>query len=179
MDRTTPFPQIRPACLDDRAAVIDLFQEVVGRADSFSFDPNTDREGAEAIWFAPDAHVYVAQMGPEGPVLGSCFIKPNQPGLGNHVANGGFMVAGAARGKGLGRALGEFAIVEAARLGFSAMQFNFVVVSNEGAVKLWLELGFAVVGRIPQAFRHGELGLTDVLIMHRRLDPAPNALMGG
>ena len=49
------------------------------------------------------------------------------------------------------------------------MQFNFVAVSNEGAVRLWRRHGFEIVGRVPEAFRHRRLGLTDVLVMHRRL----------
>src|SRR6185436_9453208 len=98
----------------------------------------------------------------------SSYVKPNQPGRGAHVANAGFMVAPEARGRGVGRELGEHAIAEARRLGFRAMQFNFVVSTNP-AVRVWRALGFAVVGTLPGAFRHPERGFVDVYVMFREL----------
>jgi ribosomal protein S18 acetylase RimI-like enzyme len=79
------------------------------------------------------------------------------------------MVAPEAKGKGIGRKMAEFSLEEARRLGYRAMQFNFVVKSNEIAVKLWLALGFEIIGEIPEAFRHKEKGLTNALIMYRKL----------
>ncbi len=158
---------IRPAISADKPAILRIFSEVVRAGATFAFDPATDNAAAERIWFADGAHVYAAVV--DGAVLGSCFLKPTQPGLGDHVANGGFMVAEAARGRGVGRALGDFAIQEARRLGFRAMQFNFVVASNTGAVTLWQDLGFEIIGTVPDAFRHARLGLTDIHIMYRRL----------
>jgi len=49
------------------------------------------------------------------------------------------------------------------------MQFNFVVSTNKRAVKLWSSLGFEIVGRLPRAFEHPELGLVDALVMYREL----------
>lgn len=141
--------------------------DVVWQGDSFPFSPHTTRSEAEALWYAPQAAVYVMEQ--DGEVRGSFYLKPNQPALGDHVANGGFMVSKAARGRGVGRAMGLLALEEARRLGYTAMQFNFVVSSNETAVALWRDLGFSVVGLIPDAFRHLSLGPTDVLIMYRRL----------
>ncbi len=158
---------IRPATLEDRPAVTAIFRQVVRAGDAFAFDPQTDETEAERLWFAPGAHVYVAEA--NGQILGSAYLKPNQPGLGDHVANGGFMVSAAARGQGLGRTLGAFAIEEARRLGFTAMQFNFVVASNTAAVALWRDLGFAIIGTVPRAFRHTKLGPVDVHIMYRDL----------
>ncbi len=158
---------IRPAVADDRPAVTEIFLETVRRADSFAFDPLTDPDTAEGIWFNRDAQVYVAEQG--GVILGSCYIKANQPGLGDHIANAGIMVAGRAKGAGIGRALGAFVVEEATRLGYAGMQFNFVVASNEAAVRLWLSLGFAEIGRIPGAFRDPAAGPTDVLILFRPL----------
>ena len=79
------------------------------------------------------------------------------------------MVSPAARGKGVGRKMAEYAIDEAGNLGFAAMQFNFVVKSNSHAVKLWLDLGFEIIGEIPYAFDHPENGLTNALIMYKTL----------
>jgi ribosomal protein S18 acetylase RimI-like enzyme len=84
------------------------------------------------------------------------------------------MVAPEARGQGIGRAMGEHCLSEARRLGFLAIQFNFVVSTNESAVRLWQQLGFNIVGTLPGAFRHPEKGYIDVYVMHRPLlgDPA-------
>lgn len=47
------------------------------------------------------------------------------------------------------------------------MQFNFVVSTNDRAIRLWQRFGFNVVGTIPQAFKHPVLGFVDALVMHR------------
>ena len=96
-------------------------------------------------------------------------LKDNQPDLGAHIANAGYMVSPEAKGKRVGRTMAEFSLKEAKRLGYQAMQFNFVVKSNEVAVKLWLNLGFEIIGEIPEAFNHAEKGLTNALIMYRKL----------
>ena len=104
-----------------------------------------------------------------GRILGTCYLRANRPGPGAHIANAGFMVADEAGGRGLGEALCGHALAEAKTAGFRAMQFNFVVASNERAVRLWQRMGFAVVGRVPQAFDHPRLGLVDALVMFRDL----------
>ena len=105
----------------------------------------------------------------EGEVAGTYYIKPNQPGLASHVCNAGFMVDSKVQGQGIGRALGEHSLVEARKLGFKAMQFNFVTTTNKRAVKLWLDLGFSIVGTLPKAFQH-RLGFVDVFVMYRFLE---------
>lgn len=158
---------IRRAEAGDRPAILGIFRQVVARSDAYAFSPDTDETEAARIWFAPDAKVYAALL--DGQVKGSFYIKPNQPGLGDHVANAGFMVDEGTRGRGLGRAMGEFALEEARRLGYRAMQFNFVVAANDPALRLWRALGFTTVGTIPKAFRHRTKGLVDVHIMYRTL----------
>ena len=81
----------------------------------------------------------------------------------------GYMVAPGARGKSVGRRMAEFSLEEAKRLGYCAMQFNIVVKSNENAVRLWQNLGFEIIGEIPEAFNHIENGLTNAYIMYRKL----------
>ncbi|MDH4065667.1 MAG: GNAT family N-acetyltransferase, partial [Acidobacteriota bacterium] len=98
-------------------------------------------------------------------------MKANQPGQGRHVANCGYMVARAASGRGVGEALCRHSLGEARRLGFRAMQFNFVVSTNTRAVALWDKCGFSIVGTVPQAFRHPTLGFVDTYVMHRYLEP--------
>ena len=159
---------IRRARGEDFEAIWEIFHAVVERGDTYAFDPGIDREGARIAWMGPGIHTYVAID--SGEVVGTYIIKANQPGPGSHVANAAFMVRAGKQGKGTGRSMAEHALEEAKRLGFSAMQFNLVVITNEPAIHLWERLGFQVIGRIPEAFLHRDQGLVDALVMHRRLD---------
>jgi ribosomal protein S18 acetylase RimI-like enzyme len=105
----------------------------------------------------------------EGRVVGTYILRPNQPGLGSRVSNATFIVSPSARGLGIGRIMGEHCLDEARRLGYRAMQFNFVVSTNEAAVKLWARLGFTVVGTLPGAFRHRTNGFVDAYVMFQTL----------
>ena len=158
---------IRSATAHDHEAIWKIFHAVVAPGDTWSFDPATGRDEALAYWFAPANRCFVAES--DGNVAGTYILKPNHAGLGSHVANAGFMVAPTARGAGIGRAMGEHALREARRLGFRAMQFNFVVSTNEPAVRLWQALGFRIVGTLPGAFRHSQKGFVDAYVMFRSL----------
>jgi ribosomal protein S18 acetylase RimI-like enzyme len=96
-------------------------------------------------------------------------MRSNQPGRGSHIANAGYAVSPSYRGKGLGQFMGEFSLVEARRLGYTAMQYNLVVKSNESAVRLWQRIGFEIIGEIPDAFNHPQRGMTNAYIMYRKL----------
>jgi ribosomal protein S18 acetylase RimI-like enzyme len=159
---------IRAATGNDRDAIWKIFQTTVAAGDAFVFDANTSREKALGYWCAGDVATFVAEQ--NGKVLGSYILRANQPGLGDHVANAGFMVDLDARGLGVGRAMGEHCLDEARRRGYRAMQFNFVVSTNESAVHLWRELGFHIVGTLPGAFRHAQKGFVDVYVMFRSLE---------
>ncbi|MEY2576784.1 MAG: hypothetical protein QOF80_2271 [Verrucomicrobiota bacterium] len=159
---------IRAATDADCDAIWEIFRATVAPGDAFVYDPNTPREEAEAYWFAKGTRTYVAEQ--DGKVAGSYILRANRPGLGDHVANAGFMVAPEGRGFGVGRAMGEHALAEARRLGYRAMQFNFVISTNESAVHLWQQLGFEIVGTLPGAFRHARKGFVDAYVMFRSLD---------
>jgi len=160
-------PTIREATADDWPAVWAMFREVTAAGDAFAYDADTPEAVARKLWAEPPAVAFVAEDG--GRVVGTYYVRPNQPGRGDHVANGGYMVAAAARGRGLAGRLCGHSLDTARRLGYKAMQFNFVVSTNAAAVRTWEAHGFAVVGRIPRAFRHAALGPVDVLVMHREL----------
>ena len=159
---------IREAQEADFKAIWEIFHAVVERGDTYAFDPEIDREGARTAWMGPGIHTYVAID--SGEVVGTYIIKANQPGLGSHVANAAFMVHPGEKGKGIGRSMAEHSLDEAGRLGFSAMRFNLVAITNQPAIHLWERLGFQVIGRIPRAFRHRDQGLVDALIMYRQLE---------
>ncbi len=159
--------KIRAAAQADRAAIWKIFHEVVAAGDTYAIDPEMSREDALAYWFSADTRTYVADS--TVGAVGTYILRPNQSGGGSHVANAAFMVAPEARGQGIGRAMGEHCLSEARRLGFRAMQFNFVVSTNESAVRLWQQLGFEIVGTLPGAFCHPECGYVDVYVMYRSL----------
>ena len=157
--------KIRPATDADRDAIWKIFHDVVAAGDTYALDPNISREDALAYWFAPGTHTYVAEQSAIG-VVGTHILRPNQSGGGSHVANAGFMVSASARGQGLGRAMAEHCLSEARRLGFRAMQFNYVISTNTAATRLWQDLGFEIVGTLASAFRHPDKGYVDVYVMY-------------
>lgn len=169
--------EIRKAVEADKKEVWGIIKEVISTGDSYTFAPDSPKEKMLEFWFGADKETYVAVWseppasagGVSQNIVGTFFLKANQPDLGSHICNAGYMVSPRAKGKGVGRKMAEFSLPEAKRLGFKAMQFNFVVKSNEIAVKLWQKLGFEIIGEIPEAFQHKDLGLTNALIMYRKL----------
>jgi L-amino acid N-acyltransferase YncA len=156
---------IIPATNAHAEPVWQIFREVIVAGDAYVFEADTSREAFLAYWFA--AHAYVAIEGED--VLGSYIVKANQPGRGSHVANASYMVASAARGRGIGGLMCGHPLREAKALGFRAMQFNIVVSTNAAAVALWKKHGFAIAGTLPGAFRHETLGYVDAHVMFRDL----------
>lgn len=162
-----PALRIREIGPNEFRLVWPIFQAVVAGGDVFAQPPDTTFEQARHMWSEPPTRAFVAER--DGAVVGSYMLRPNQPGLGSHVANAGYTVSPSARNQGIARTLGEHSLKVAAEAGFAAMQFNFVVATNDTAIRLWTSLGFETVGRVPRAFRHATLGFVDVLIMHRGL----------
>jgi len=158
---------IREAVAEDKPAVWQIIKAVIAGGDTYTFAPDTPEDVMIAFWFSPEKYVYVAEN--DGVVLGTYWLKANQPGLGDHVGNGGYMVSPDAKGKGIGKLMAEHSIEEARRIGYDSIQFNFVVKSNTVAVKLWKSVGFEVIGEIPDAIRHAQHGLTNAYIMYRKL----------
>ncbi len=158
---------IRKYTLKDKEQIWEIIKSVISRGDTYVFAPDSPKEKMLGYWCGADKKTFVAVA--DGKIVGSFFIKENQPDLGSHIANAGYIVLPEARGKRIGRQMAEFSLEEARRSGYRAMQFNFVVKSNENAVKLWQNLGFEIIGEIPEAFRHIENGLTNAYIMYRKL----------
>ncbi len=158
---------IREATENDWLQVWALFQSVAASGDVFAYDEGTTEAVARKLWFDSPARCFVAEI--DGRFAGTYYVRPNHPGRGSHVANAGYMVAVAFRGRGLSVAMCMHSLETARELGYSAMQFNFVVSTNVAAVRAWEKCGFAVVARLPAAFRHKELGLVDALVMFRAL----------
>ncbi len=163
-------PDIREFHESDWPAVWPMLHATFAAGDTYTFPPDTPEAEIRKIWVEMPRATFVACDA--GTILGTYFIKANQPGLGDHVCNCGYVVLPAAQGRGIAAAMCEHSQRIAVEFGFRAMQFNFVVASNHRAVRLWERLGFAVVGRLPGAFRHQKLGFVDALVMFKTLVPA-------
>ena len=158
---------VRAARLDDKDAIWAILEPVIRAGETYTLPRDMSREAAIAFWFFGGHEVFVAED--EGRVLGTYFLRANHGGGGSHVANCGYITATHASGKGVARAMCAHSLEYAKGRGFRAMQFNFVVSSNERAVRLWESFGFEIVGRVPQAFLHPTVGYTDAYIMYRLL----------
>jgi L-amino acid N-acyltransferase YncA len=159
---------IREAVGSDFGAIWPIFQEIVVAGETYAYSQDTSKEEAERLWMKMPRKTYVAEE--EGKILGTYYIKTNQAGPGKHVCNCGYMVSSEARGRGVATFMCEHSQQMAVELGYKAMQFNFVAVSNVGAVKLWEKLGFEVVGRLPKAFNHPSKSFVDALVMYKWLE---------
>jgi ribosomal protein S18 acetylase RimI-like enzyme len=145
-----------------------LLQPVFQSGETFAFSPDISEDVARDAWLTAPRATYVARNGNDV-IVGTYFIRPNQPGLGSHVCNCGYVVSETSRGQGVASLMCEHSQAEARRLGFLAMQFNLVVSTNDGAVRLWEKLGFQTVGRLPDAFRHRTRGFVDAFVMFKSL----------
>jgi L-amino acid N-acyltransferase YncA len=160
---------IRKAAIEsDYDGVWEIFLDVISGGDTFSFEPNTPKADLKKLWFADNMDTFVA-LSDCGKVVGSYYVKPNQPGLGGHIANAGYMVHPDAKGKGIGQLMCQHSIDFAREKGFLGMQFNMVVSTNEVAVRIWKSFGFSIIGTVPKGFRHQRLGLVDTYIMYKNL----------
>jgi L-amino acid N-acyltransferase YncA len=158
---------IRDARPEDWAGIWPFFRQIVAAGETYTWPRDMSEHDARAAWFPSPGRTVVASVA--GTVVGTAKTQPNQAGPGAHVANASFMVDPAYGGRGIGRALAEHVLARARADGYRAMQFNAVVASNAGAVRLWSSLGFTVVGTVPAAFDHPRLGPVPLLIMYRTL----------
>ena len=158
---------IRKTIANDSDAIWKILEPVIRGGDTYTLPADMKREEALAYWNSPGHEVFVTEE--NGEILGTYYLRVNQKGGGAHVANCGYMTAPRASGRGVARAMCQHSLECAKTRGFRAMQFNFVVSSNERAVRLWQSMGFEIVGRLPGAFVHPALGAVDALVMYRHL----------
>jgi L-amino acid N-acyltransferase YncA len=159
---------IRPATKEDFDKIWPIFHEIAAAGETYAYPQDIGKDQALKLWLEIPRQTFVFEEA--GKILGTYYIKTNQPGPGNHVCNCGYMVSSEARGRGLATKMCIHSQEEAKRLGYKAMQFNFVASSNEGATHLWTKLGFETVGRLPKAFNHPDRGFIDALVMYKWLD---------
>ncbi|HTH44846.1 MAG TPA: GNAT family N-acetyltransferase [Oxalicibacterium sp.] len=144
-----------------------FLREAFAAGDACVFAPDSKEADIHHAWVASPAATYVAVD--DGRVVGSYYLRANQPGLGSHVCNCAYVVTPDARGQGLATLMCEHSQLEAVAMGFRAMQFNLVVMTDERALRLWQRLGFSVVGTLPRAFHHRHFGYVDACVMYKEL----------
>lgn len=159
--------QVRPAEPRDGDAIWAILEPMIRAGETYTLPRDMGRADALGYWCGPGHAVFMAEDG--GQPVGTYYLRTNQKGGGNHVANCGYVSAPGAQGRGIARAMCLHSLDVARARGFAAMQFNFVVATNERAVRLWESLGFDIVGRLPGAFRHPKHGPVDALVMFRRV----------
>ena len=152
----------------DWSALWPILRATFGAGDTYAFSPQSTEAEIRAVWIDAPTATYVT-CAQDGSIVGTYYVKPNQPGLGAHVCNCGYVVAPAAQRQGIASAMCEHSQREAVSLGFRAMQFNLVVSTNDRAIRLWQRHGFTVVGTLPRAFLHRQLGYVDALVMYKEL----------
>jgi len=151
----------------DDDAIWRILEPTFRAGETYPVPRDISREDALAYWRTPGHAVFVAEDA--GAIVGTYYLRANNRGGGAHVAHCGYVVAPDAFGRGVAQAMCSHSLGEAKSRGFSAMQFNFVIASNERAVRLWQRMGFAIAGRLPGAFQHPRLGLVDAYVMLRNL----------
>ena len=157
-----------PSCPpEDAVAIWPIIRPIIRAGDTYALDPQMSEADALAYWLGPDKETFVAEE--DGMILGTYYMRPNPAGGGAHVCNCGYMTSTAATGRGIARLMCQHSLDHARARGYRAMQFNFVVSTNERAVRLWESLGFTIVGRLPHAFRHPTRGYVDALVMFQSL----------
>ena len=145
-----------------------MIEKVFRAGETYPVAPEISEQEAHQFWIELPRETYVA-TGQDDAILGTYYIKPNQPGLGAHVCNCGYIVSEDARGQGVGSDMCRHSQQTAVEMGFRAMQYNLVVATNEAAVHLWKKHGFQVTGTLPKAFNSRSKGYVDALLMYKQL----------
>jgi L-amino acid N-acyltransferase YncA len=158
---------IRPARPEDHPAICSIIMPVIRAGETYALDRDMSEDDALAYWFGAEKETFVAEE--DGAIVGTYYIRPNQAGGGRHVCNCAYVTLASATGKGVARQMCEYSLAHARSRGYRAMQFNFVVSTNERAIRLWQSFEFQVVGRLPLAFNHPIHGYVDALVMFRAL----------
>ena len=159
---------IRPYLDQDWYQVWAIIEPVFRAGETYAFSPKITQQEARHVWIEKPEVTFVVVC-EDNAIVGTYYLKPNQPTLGAHVCNCGYIVTETARGQGIASAMCEHSQREAVMRGYRAMQYNLVVSTNEDAVHLWNKLGFEIVGTLPKAFRHARLGFVDAFVMYKQL----------
>jgi len=158
---------IRPAANEDANSIWAIMEPIIRAGETYTLPRDMDKVSALAYWFSDEREVFVAED--NGDIVGTYCLQANHQGGGAHVANCGYMTAVSGTGRGVARAMCTHSLDRARERGFRAMQFNFVISTNDRAVRLWQSFGFEIVGRLPGAFQHPTQGYVDAYVLYCNL----------
>jgi L-amino acid N-acyltransferase YncA len=161
--------EIRPATDSDWAAIYPFFRAIVDAGETYAYPPDLTEADGRAIWMQRPPSLTIVAVDDDGRILGSAKTGPNRDGRGAHIATASFMVDPSGQARGVGRALATYVLDWARNQGFHGMQFNAVVETNTRAVALWQQLGFEIIGTVPEAFDSQAHGLVGLHVMYRKL----------
>ena len=113
---------IRRATIEDFEQIWPIFHEIAAAGETYAYPRDITEEQARKIWMDTPKRTYVLEENDN--ILGTYYIKTNQPGPGAHVCNCGYMVSSNARGRGIATAMCEHSQHLARELGYKAIQFN-------------------------------------------------------
>ncbi|QJU58121.1 GNAT family N-acetyltransferase [Sphingomonas sp. AP4-R1] len=159
--------RIRNAEPADADAILAIILPLIRAGETYAIDPDMSEPDVRGYWLGADKETFVAEEA--GEIVGTYYLRPNQAGGGRHVCNCGYMTSIASAGRGIAAAMCRHSLDQARSRGYRAMQFNFVVSTNDRAVRLWQRMGFEIVGRLPGAFHHPSAGFVDALVMFQTL----------
>jgi len=158
---------IRRATSNDADALWTMLEPLIRAGETYPLPRDMTRDDALAYWLSDEKTVFIAEE--DSVPLGTYYLKANNTGGGAHVSNCGYITAVAARGRGVASQMCEHSQEQARQQGFLAMQFNFVISTNTGAVALWQRKGFEIIGTLPGAFDHPGHGHVDAHILFKTL----------
>jgi L-amino acid N-acyltransferase YncA len=160
---------IRNATESDWPQIWPIVREVAESGETYSLVYDLREDEGRSMWMEPPPGQVVVAADEDGAVLGTAKMGPNRAGPGSHVGTASFMVSSAARGRGVGRQLGEYVVQWLRDTGYHSIQFNAVVETNTAAVMLWKSLGFTVIGTVPEAYRLRSGDLVGLHVMYLKL----------
>lgn len=152
----------------DWTQIWSIIEKVFLAGETYAYFPDITEQEAHKVWIETPQETYIVKDS-SNKIIGTYYIKPNQPGLGSHVCNCGYIVSENARGQGVASTMCQHSQQRAIKIGFRAMQYNLVVSTNEGAIRLWERLGFQVIGTLPKAFKSKSKGFVDAIVMYKEL----------
>lgn len=152
----------------DITAIQSIWNEVILEGECFLWEQPFSKDEMDKILEVQEV-IYCAIDEKDEKVVGFYVLHDNFPTRGNHIANALYAVDKSYKGQGIGKLLGSHSIKIALEKGYSAIQFNAVVSTNNTAIKLWEGLGFKKIGTIEQGFRNKNNEFVDLYIYHRLL----------
>jgi GNAT superfamily N-acetyltransferase len=191
LDKNAAPVTMRPATAEDMEAVWEMWKEIMDQKAYYPYDESLGhtREYILEEWVNLRNPIHVATMRIPAPavlqdnkrskehdkipveiVVGAFILRANQPGYGSHVVNAAYMVTTQQRGEGIGSLLCKRSLQVAKQLGYRGMQFNLVVSTNTGAIKVWKMHGFQTIGTVPGGFYNSvKQEYTDAYIFFKSL----------